>query len=60
MSEKSDQNKATAAYLKSRGIERTTARCPTCNRIVHTGPAGSGQQMYNHIVTCSGGGKRRN
>lgn len=40
------KDQARAADLKKRGIGRTVARCPICNRVVAI------NGFYGHIVTC--------
>ena len=44
-STRSAKDKQMAAYMKERGIRRTTGKCAICNAIV------SLKQMYVHIAT---------
>ena len=43
-----NRDKEMAAYLKERGIRRTSGNCPICHRGV------SLNNLQNHIVTCKG------
>lgn len=55
---------AQAAFMKERGITRTTAKCPWgCGGLYSTSPSGggSGASLMNHLNGCQGGGaKKRN
>lgn len=44
----SSQNKAMAAYLKEKGIRRTTCNCPICHHRV------SLSGLEDHIRNCKG------
>lgn len=47
---------AQAAYMKERGITRTTGSCPWgCGSAIRNG----GEHLLNHLSRCLGGGKRR-
>ncbi len=41
------KNAAMAAYMKAKGIDRNTARCPICAKVVHVNPRRDG--LYQHI-----------
>lgn len=43
------KNSAMAAALKAAGEERTSGKCPLCNR------AFSINHLYNHIISCKRG-----
>lgn len=50
------KSSAQAAYMKERGIMRTTSQCPWgCGAQVKNG----GQPLLNHLNVCQGGGKKR-
>lgn len=47
---------AQAAYMKDKGIRRTTGACPWhCGAMLKNG----GEALLNHLKVCRGGGARR-
>ena len=44
--ERSNKAKAMAAYMKAKGITRTSARCPMCHRLIQL------RSLPNHILAC--------
>lgn len=42
------KNAAMAAYMKAKGIDRNTARCPICSKVVHINPRRDG--LYSHLA----------
>ena len=56
LAENRAKSSAYAAYMKAKGIMRTTGQCPWgCgSKIKNGGPA-----LINHLTRCQGGGKRR-
>jgi len=41
-----EKNRAMAAYLKERGVRRTSGRCPVCNKVIGI------NALQGHIATA--------
>lgn len=54
---KANKDKEMAAYMKAKGIDRHTGRCPICHALVsvnRTARQAIVAGMYTHIITCHG------
>jgi len=58
--ERSNKDKEMASYMKQKGIDRHTGRCPICNSLVSVNRKAReaiAQGMYTHIISCKGSRK---
>lgn len=46
----SDQNKLMASRLKAEGVQRTSARCPVCGKVVGGNMKEGSVDIYGHIA----------
>ena len=51
---RSMRDKEKAAYMKRKGIERHTANCPMCHRLVARATFKSEGSMLRHLMACKG------
>ena len=55
--QESNKDKEMAAYMKAKGIDRHTGRCPICHGLVSVNRQARQAivaGMYTHIITCHG------